>query len=174
MPTLANVLSQTSPVSSLVRKARRLGLRDIEEMIALAVHRGCKHYAPGTPSLRNPPSVGSLDNDELTILLITGENPYNPTAIRCAAQLARSPNINPKKLARIAIQQKTERVLAYLARAGREHDPEGAAFWEAILDALPPQTDAIEPDLPHWTRFVSMPGLQRNKTVPPRWLTPHP
>lgn len=173
MPTLSQALETTQPVSPLLRKARRLGLRGVDELIALAVSRGCSHYAPGRDPVPNPPNRQALGDDELTILLIVGENAYDPTAIRCAAQLARSPHIDPARLARFAVMEKTERVLTHIARAGLAHDPEGAEFWQDVLKRLPCMPPRSEPMLPHWTRFVSMPGRQRGGIAPTRWLVPH-
>ena len=173
MPTLAQTLQTTTPVSPLLRKARRLGLRDVGDFIALAVERGCTHYKAAAK--KNPSHGGEgLGNDELTILLLIGENPFEPTAIRCAAQLARSGDISPARLARLAIMEKCERVLAHIARAGMAHDPEGSPFWSEILSRLPDQRPRSETNLPHWSRFVSMPGIQRGGMIPPTWLTPCP
>ena len=174
MTTLAQTLAVTTPVSPLLRKARRLGLRSVEDMISLAVSRGCFHYAAGAPPLLNPPSRQDLGDDELTILLILGENAYNPSAIRCAAQLARSSHIQSARLSQLAVMEKTERVLAHIARAGVGHDPEGAPLWRDVLDRLQRATPRPEPMLPHWTRFVSMPGRQRSGPAPIHWLVPSP
>jgi hypothetical protein len=123
--------------------------------------------------LSNPPSETALGDDELTILLLIGENAYEPTTIRCAAQLARSPLVPPAKLVRLAVMEKCERVLTHIARAGIDHDPEGQPFWQAVLSKLPATPLRAEPDLPHWSRFVSMPGRQRSGIAPTRWLVPH-
>lgn len=170
MPTLAQTLAITTPVSPLLRKARRLGLSGLDAMIALAVSRGCSHYTATPVPL--PTSACSLGDDELTILLLTGENPYEPTAIRCAAQLARSPSIDAARLAKLAVMEKCERVLSHIARAGVDHDPDGTSFWRDLLRHLPPTTPKTEPHLPHWTRFVSMPGIQRSGVAPILWLVP--
>jgi hypothetical protein len=172
--TLAQTLATTTPVSPLLRKARRLGLRDIHDLIALAVARGCSHYAANTRPISTLPSADALGDDELTILLIVGENAYEPTAIRCAAQLARSPRIEATRLARLAMMEKCERVLAHIARAGTLHDSEGSRFWTDLLNHLSTSTAREEPELPHWTRFVSMPGIQRSGVAPIRWLVPRP
>ena len=172
MPTLAQTLAMTTPVSTLLRKARRLGLHDVDALITLAVARGCHHYASNRPPLLDPPSTQALGDDELTILLLIGENAYEPTSIRCAAQLARSPLITPAKLVRLAVMEKCERVLAHIARAGIDHDPEGQTFWQAVMSELPTTPLRTEPDLPHWSRFVSMPGKQRSGIAPTRWLVP--
>jgi hypothetical protein len=172
MPTLAQTLETTTPVSPLLRKARRLGIRSVEDMIHLAATRGCRHYRLGNPPADLDVSAASLGDDELTILLIIGENAYEPTAIRCAAQLSRSPRIQPASLARLAVMEKCERVLTHIARAGVNHDPEGSRFWRDLLDRLPAVPARQESTLPHWTRFVSMPGIQRSGIAPTRWLIP--
>lgn len=174
MLTLAQALATTTPVSPMLRKARRLGIHGVDALIALAVARGCFHYAQGTTPILNPSSRESLGDDELTILLIIGENPHNPTAIRCAAQLARSPHIDPVRLARLAIMEKCERVLGHIARSGLEHDREGSKFWSELLNHLSPPAARPEPSLPHWSRFVSMPGRQRHGPAPTVWLVPRP
>jgi hypothetical protein len=172
MPTLAQQLSITTPVSVLRRKARRLGIDGIESMISLAVLRGCLHYAASAQTLKSPPSRAELTNEELVILLLIGENPYEPTAIRCAAQLARSPEIDPLRLANLAVREKTERTLSHIARAGIAHDGQGKKFWMTVLNHLPRSEARTEPELPHWTRFVSMPGRQRGGLAPTTWLIP--
>lgn len=174
MPTLAQTLETTTPVSPLLRKARRLGIGSVEDMIALAASRGCSHYTPGTRSVSIPTPANELGNEELTILLIIGENSYEPTAIRCAAQLARSPGIMSAQLARLALMEKCERVLAHIARAGIDHDADGAAFWQDLLNRLHAPPARQESALPHWTRFVSMPGIQRDGSAQTRWLVPRP
>ncbi len=159
MPTLAQTIETTTPVSPLLRKARRIGIRSVDDMIALAASRGCSHYLPGTRPV--PALADELGDEELTILLIVGENPYEPTAIRCAA-----------KLARLALMEKCERVLAHIARAGIDHDLDGTDFWRDLLNRLHAPPARQESALPHWTRFVSMPGIQRSGPAPIRWLTP--
>lgn len=162
----------TTPVSPLRRKARRLGIDSVDRMIAVAVARGCRHYAPTVRAPVSPPALSDLSNEELTILLLLGENSYEPYAIRCAAQLARSPDVDPARLSFMAVREKTERVLAHIARSGIAHDCEGQGFWTSVLAHLHLTGTREEPDLPHWTRFVSMPGLQRGGVAPTTWLTP--
>lgn len=174
MKTLAQTLASSTPVSVLLRKARRLGIDGVGPMIDLAVARGCRHYESGSQPHEKLPAREELTDEELAILLMIGENPYEPMAIRCAAQLARSPFVDPLRLAKLAIMEKTERVLAHIARAGIDHDPDGLDFWRAILNRLPPMAARPEPDLPHWSRFVSMPGRQRVGIAPTRWLVPTP
>jgi hypothetical protein len=174
MKTLAQTLASSTPVSVLLRKARRLGIHGIRPMIDLAAARGCRHYESASQPHGKLPTREELSDEELAILLMIGENPYEPTAIRCAAQIARSPFVDPLRLAKLAVMEKTERVLSHIARAGIDHDPDGVDFWRAILNRLPPMEIRQEPDLPHWSRFVSMPGRQRAGIAPTLWLVPTP
>ena len=177
--TLAEMLGATTPVSVLLRKARRLGVGSLDDLFQVAVHRGCRHYASALPLSSNQqdrqtrfPTLAELPNDELTVLLLVGEHPYQPQAVRCAAQLARATDVRAGRLAELAIREKCERVLAHIARAGCEHDDDGTDFWGEVLSRLAPVPKRTEHQLPHWTRFVSMPGRQRSGPVPPRWLIP--
>jgi hypothetical protein len=175
--TLAQALEITAPVSTLLRKGRRLGLRDLDDILGLTVQRGCKHYAmvpDGKRSASTNPTPDELPNDQLTILLLVGEHPYQPLAIRCAAQLARSADVRAERLVELAIREKCERVLTHIAKAGFQYDTVGVNFWKRILERLPELPARTEPRLPHWTRFVSMPGIQRNGPVAHRWLIPQP
>lgn len=171
MVTLAETLSMTAPVSVLKHKARRLGVDDVRSMIALAVERGCDHYAAEQGPTMDP-GRKALTDEELVILLLAGGNSYEPNAIRCAAQLSRSKQVTSAGLVRLAKMEKTERVLAHIAHAGTQYDPEGFYFWNEILAGLGAVGFLPEPALPHWSRFVSMPGRQRSGFVAPKWLIP--
>lgn len=174
MSTLAAALGTTAHLSVLRHKARRLGVATLDQAIALAASRGCRHYRNAVQTPAPPVSRDDLPDDELVILLLLGEHPYQPLAIRAAAQLARSSRIQPRRLAALARQQRTERVLTHIAHAGCRHDEPGRAFWSELLEAMKSAPERAEPALPHWSRFVSMPGIQRKGPVAPVWLTPTP
>ena len=143
------------------------------DAIRLAVGRGCRHYrsaVPQGPPIEIPRS--RLSDEELVALLLLGEQPYEPFAIRCAAQLARSPHIDPARLVRLARHERVGPVLAHIARAGLAHDLAAGDFWQAVLNGLDTSPVPDEARLPHWSRFVSMPGIQRNEPAEPVWLTP--
>ncbi|MFK7909827.1 MAG: hypothetical protein AB8F34_04410 [Akkermansiaceae bacterium] len=113
-----------------------------------------------------------LSDEELAVAMISGGRKYEPTLIRCAAQLMRAEGVSPERLLFLAKREKTERVLLHIARAGCEHDPEGRDFWQQIQSGLPAKVWRAEPRLPHWSRFVTMPGWQRGKVLNPQWLVP--
>lgn len=174
MLTFNQSLHQTTHHSPLVRKARCLGFEDIESLIQLAIHRGCNHYQNVLPEASiHDPGQSVLSNEELVVLLIHGNYRYEPTAIRCAAQLIKSRNIDPDSVAFIAIRERCVTALKHIATCGEKHDPEARQFWETILSRL--GNDQAEPPegvLPHSSRFMIHPGIHRGKIQDPKWLNP--
>ena len=173
MLTLANALGCTSPVSLLRHKAMRLGIHSLAAAIGLAVTRGCRHYAnPEGEPIPTTPGREKLSDEELVMLLLVGDYPCDLQAVRCAAQLARAPGIVPSILVDLAVKEKATRTLAHIARAGIAHDSTGKEFWQEVLRLSGEPAHRAEPALPHWSRFVAMPGLQRNGQVAAHWLVP--
>jgi len=150
-----------------------MGFENLDKLISLAVLRGCRHYPSRMDPPPHDPSRHRFPDDELAILLLSGSQEYDLMAIRCAAQLLRAPGIDPRRLAFLAVKEKVQRPLIHIAKSGVRHDSEGRIFWDEILKQLGSPVVRNEPDLPHWTRFVSMPGYQRgNALSTTSWLTP--
>ena len=174
MLTLNQSLHQTTHQSSLMRKAARNGLCDVESLIHLAVLRGCHHYKNVVPArpVQDPGRV-TLSDDELVILLLHGNNRYEPMAIRCAAQLLKSPFITPRHVAFLAIQERCTLSLRYIATLALDQDKDDPSLWAGILEVLGEQSEPpVEGILPHVSRFMINPGIQRGKQVPAKWLKP--
>ena len=174
MVTLNQSLHQTSHQSPLVRKAARHGLYDVESLIHLAVLRGCRHYQ-NTVSDRSvyDPGQGALSDDELSILLLHGNYRYEPMAVRCAAQLLKSAFISPSHVAFLAIQERCEIPLRYIASHAMEHDLEDLSRWGEMLDTLGGECEnPIRGVLPHVSRFMINPGIHRGKIISAQWLQP--
>jgi len=174
MITFNQSLHQTSHQSILVRKARRLGFLDIESLVQLAVQRGCTHYQNvfQEVSVRDP-GQSVLSNEELVVLLLHGNYRFEPMAIRCAAQLLKSSLIDPERVGFLAVKERCVIPLKHIARNGAKHDPEASGFWGKILVCLGDSEDAApEGVLPHVSRFMINPGIQRGKIQPAKWLNP--
>ena len=169
---LADRLQCTVHCSLLQRKARQLGLVTVEEAIALAIERGCAHYRGTTRATAPRIAHEQLSNTELVALLLLNQQSYSPTAIRCAAQLARAPDLTPEGLALVARKERIERQLAHIAKAGVQHDDQAMEFWQRVLDLLDSSPREREDHFPHWSRFVSSPGRQRGQMIKPIWLKP--
>lgn len=175
MPTLNQSLNSTSHRSILMRKARKLGLSSVSDMMELAAQRGCHHYVNLAKSGSEiTADHEAITNDELVILLLHGNNQYEPNAVRCAAQLLKSALVNAAKVTQLAIRERVVKQLRYIAEIGFSHDSEGREFWQLILEKLKTKKESDIPEcvLPHRSRFMLDPGMQRGKKLQPFWLNP--
>ena len=88
-----------------------------------------------------------------------------------AAMLAAEGN-SPAVIARLAVRERSERVVHYVATLGEQVEP-GNLFWSEILARLP-KFDPPGPDLlPHLTRFVAMTGYtRRGRETVMQWIRP--
>jgi hypothetical protein len=174
MTALATRLGETHHVSVLLRRARALGLARLPDLIALAVKRGCDHYRGMVPEADvEDPGMAKMTNEELAVALLLGEHPFDATAVRCAAQLLSGDGIDPGRVAHLARRERCERVVAYIARAGVQHDEHGGPFWGKLLEGLPPRRSIPDGTLPHWTRFAALTGVQDGvRRLKSSWLRP--
>lgn len=160
-PTLARRLGDTVHVSPLLHKVCQMSGCSEDRiggwLLKCAVSRGASHYERDfSPDL--PADHPELTDEELGIALCLGRHPYNSTYIRAAAQLLSSPTINSTRLARLAVMERVEPVLLYIASVAARFAPE-AQPWASLPRHLP-QRLACPPDaLPHWSRFVSQAGV---------------
>lgn len=162
MARLAQRIGDTFHCSPLRRRAKSLGLDDNGKLLAVAVARGCRHYANLVPDCRaTDPGQQQLSHEELAVLLLLGEHVFEPFLVRCAAALLRVAPMNAIRLARLARRERCACVLAYIAQAGAAHDPAGTQFWRQLLAELGPQRPVEPGVLPHWTRFVALQGVAR-------------
>jgi hypothetical protein len=53
----------------------------------LAVARGARHYASVYPPAESDPGVEAISHEDLVALLLLGAQPFEPFALRCAAQI---------------------------------------------------------------------------------------
>jgi hypothetical protein len=158
-PTLAEKLGTTAHLSPLLRKARRLGLSPAD-LQTLAVQRGCIHYSTGDEPTTPLASEEQLSNEELAVALLCVAMPYNPHGLRCGAAMLGAEGNSPARLARLAILERSEVPLRYVAEAGRKYEPDNS-FWKELLEALPPGPPPKPGVMPHPTRFVAMTGFTR-------------
>jgi hypothetical protein len=158
-PTLAAKLGTTTHISALLRKAQRLGLGQ-RQMEILAVQRGCRHYSDGSEPERLLATENQFSNEELAIALLSIAQNYDPQSIRCGAAMLGAPGNEPKRLAYLAILERSEMVVRYVAEAGRTFEPKNG-FWSDLLAALPKTAAPKSGVLPHPTRFVAMTGFTR-------------
>lgn len=172
-PPLARRLGDTVHVSPLLHKLSlmsgcpedRIG----EWLLKCAVNRGASHYERVfSPDL--PPEPPELGDEELGVALCLGQHPYDSTLIRAAAQLLSSPTTDPVRLARLAVMERVEPVLLYIASVAARFAPE-APPWAYLLRHLPQRLPCPPDSLPHWSRFVSQTGVTPSGGGPDiQWL----
>jgi hypothetical protein len=174
MTALATRLGETHHVSVLLRRARALGLAGLPDLIALAVKRGCDHYRGAVArTCVEDPGLDKLTNEELAVALLLGEHPFDATAVRCATQLLSGEGIDPARVALLAQRERCQRVLAYIARAGVQHDELASPFWRRLLDGLASPRPVPDGTLPHWTRFAALTGVHNGvRQLKSTWLRP--
>jgi hypothetical protein len=160
-PTLAQKLGDVNHVSPLLRKVRQLSGCSEEQvgdwLLKCAVERGATHYErefwPGLP--QDSPAVS---NTEIGVALCLGHMRWDPANIRAAGQLLSAPDIDPKALARLAVQERVEPVLLCIAeaasRVGRDLEP-----WAWLRAHLRHRHKVRTDFLPHWSRFVNQTGV---------------
>lgn len=176
--TLAEHLGSTPHLSPLLHKARRLGLSAPEDLLWLAVHRGCTHYTPPDYDADRvcEPGRARLSDLELAIALCSAAQQYDPVLVRCAAQLLGVKSISAAALVRLARMERCEAVIRHIALAAEQVDAGREAFWREVLQQLPGRA-ALRPGvLPHSSRFMVQTGITGPKraTAPRRvWLRPH-
>jgi len=158
MNTLAARLGMTTHVSTLLHKARRLGLVTPDDLSNLAAQRGCRHYwHDGVPE-GELATREQFSDEELAMALLNVALPFDPHAIRCGAAMVGAEGNSPKSLAWLAKLERSEQVLRYVAECGKKFEPENP-FWTELLALLPVTPAPKEGALPHPTRFVAMTGF---------------
>lgn len=174
---LAHLWGSTPHVSPLLRKARHLGYPTADDLLGLAVARGCRHYGPADDRYEELKECGKerFSNTELSVALLSGSLAGDAHHIRVAAQLLGAPDIDLKQLSRLAQMERCVPILRHIAEAGFRADHERQSFWKELLESLPRSAPVPEGRLPHPSRFMSQPGW----TPPSRprrqatWLRAH-
>ncbi len=142
------------------------------QLLAVALARGCRHYAPLWPEVA-PADLAWLPPEVLGCALLRGpETAATFQAIRCGAMILSDLGNRPERIAQAAKIYDVAARMVHLARLGRAEDtyPE---YWAGVLAALP-EVSAIEEDfLPGASRLMaetrrSGPGLGVKRI----WLRP--
>ena len=182
--TLARKLGTTTHLSPLLMKARRLGFSTSESLETLAVRRGCRYYdskgelnrlaeEPAEYRVVQRAREETLANEELAVALLSIVLPKSQWRLRLGAAMLAAPGNSPARIANLAVQERSEQVVSYIAQCGRQVEP-GNDFWDKLLALLPNPSFQPEPDvLPHITRFVAMTGVTRHgKQTIMQWIRP--
>lgn len=162
MKSLAEHLGQTPHRSPLLRRLRQKGLVAPDDLRRLAVARGCGHYRRSGDEVNAAPSQNgwvTVTNLELAMGMLSAAQDFDPTLIRCAAQLLSAPEIPVEGIAQLAKQERAVPVVRHIAQAGVELDPVGRDKWRWLLGMLPSGATVPAGRLPHRSRFISATGV---------------
>ncbi len=169
--TLGAKLGTTTHLSALLHKASRLGL-GAPELERLAIERGCDYYGGGELSPLVWVSLEQFSNAELAIALLNPALRYDPQTLRLGAAMLSAEGNSPNQIARLAVMERCERVVRYIAQAGQKFEPNNP-FWPQVLQRLPPGAPPRAGVLPHPTRFVAMTGFtRRGRETVVEWIRP--
>jgi hypothetical protein len=70
-----------------------------------------------------PAELNTLTNEEAGIALCLGRLAYDPMNIRIGAELLSSKKCRPETIARLAIQERCQAVVGYIATCGKQVEP---------------------------------------------------
>jgi hypothetical protein len=167
---IAAPLGTSEHLSPLLLKTRRLGLPRAEDLERLAVFRGLRYYdshgdsqreSQASPLIPESGSEGGLTHEELAIALLSPATPYSQQRIRIGAAMLAAEGNQPESLAALALQERCDPVVRYIAQCGHDVEPANP-FWDKLLELLPAgNSSPLHCELPHPTRFVAMTGITR-------------
>ncbi len=124
------------------------------QLLAIALARGCRHYAGLWPELK-PADTADFPHEILGVALLAGPADVATfQAIRCGAMVLSDLGNNPARITEASSQLGLTARVAHVARLGRAAD-EHAEFWDRILSALPPTANEESDFLPGISRLVS-------------------
>jgi hypothetical protein len=169
--TLAKKLGTTAHLSPLLHKAQRLGLGP-KELEMLAIQRGCDYYHDGSPLPPITVSRANFSDAELAIALLNPALRYHPQTLRLGAAMLGARANKPTEVAHLAIMERAEALVRYVASAGQRFEPDNP-FWPELLKLLPAVPPPKSSVVPHPTRFIAMTGITRRgvETVT-EWIRP--
>ncbi len=179
--TLAHRLGMTTHLSPLLMKARRLGLCVPDDLERLAIQRGCRYYdlsGDSRVSEARPQAVIASDmsifsNEELAFALLSMGLTHSQYRLRLGAAMLAAKGNSPPKIARLAIEERCEVVVRYIALCGKKVEPQNP-FWDELLTLLPVMPMPALDLLPHITRFVAMTGVTRHgRETVMQWIRPN-
>ena len=177
MQFMAHVFGETPHRSLLLRRLSRLGLSEPEDLMNLAVQRGCSHYGSGgTGIVVEDPGAKALTNEQLAVAMCSAAQKYHPQMVRCAAQLLSASGIDFDRLIQLARQERCLPILLEVAKAASDEVDDVEGPWELLnMHQSAGQPKIPSGRLPHSSRYMVLPGRSRSgKVGRPYWLRRKP
>jgi hypothetical protein len=173
--TLAMRFGRTCHVSPLRMKLCRLWKRTsgsvkvLEDwLVDLANMRGARIVTrEDTNALPDGVDFDELTNEELVVGLLLPQNRDRPQILRLAAQLISRKAVDFRQLARLAIQERVEFILAELARQACKVEPRHS-LWRQIRQEFEAEKMPASP-LVHYTR-LAQPVMKNRRANAEKWV----
>lgn len=173
MPTRTKTAAVTTPAGGGVewlRICRRAAGFSRNELLAAAIARGCRHYAPLWPDLR-PADLDWLPHEILGCALMRGSiDEETFRAVRCGAMVVSDLGNTPERVAAAAVQLDVGGRVAHVAQLGLADDIH-RDFWRRILTGLPQLPPEERDFMPGLSRLVAETRMRGSGKGPARvWL----
>lgn len=153
---------------SIVAECEQAGLASELDLMALAVSRGCRHYAPMVQGRPAPAGLDTLPHEVLACAMLRYPMPEGFDSFRCGVMVLSDRSNQPAAIADAAAYFGVSDRVGYVVRLGLAHD-DTPDFWRKMLPLFP---KAANPDsLPGPSRLVSETRLSGGNRGPVRiWL----
>ena len=140
-----------------------------EELVAVALARGCRHYAPVWPEII-PADLRDLPHEILGCALLWGRRDAATfQAIRCGAMVLSDLSNAPERIAGAAVALGVAGRVAHLARLGLRHDRH-PVFWQDLVARLPAPALVERQFLPGRSRFTLETFEHKSGRMESTWL----
>lgn len=152
--TSTSVAGQRLAETAFSRGCEETARKSRRHLLAVAMARGCRHYAPLWPELKPSDDTG-LPHEALGCALLRGPADVETfQAIRCGAMVLGDLANSPQQIAAAADWFGVVDRVAHIARIGSAADEE-RKFWQQVLKALPAQPGTDRDFLPGVSRLVA-------------------
>lgn len=171
--TLAARMGTTVHRSLLLHKLCRLGLKDADAISSEAKQRGLDYYLPHTGLQQTPQATArGITSEELVVALVHPGLPWDPQRFRLAAALMADSGVNARRLATLAIQERTVATIGAIATEGQNAEP-SEPFWKELLMHLPQSAPVPAGVMPHPSRYMVIPGkIRPGRVGKSHWVRP--
>jgi len=154
--------------SSIVADCEQAACASSQDLMALAVARGCRHYAPMVFGHHSPPRSHALSHEVLACALLRFPMPDGFDAFRCGVMVLSDLNNQPISIASAAEYFGVADRVGYVVRVGLAHDDK-REFWEHLRLLFPRMSDSGL--LPGPSRLMSETRMSGEHRGPVRiWL----
>lgn len=131
-----------------------------DELMSIAIQRGCRHYAPLTRVRSADPGEARLPDEVVAVALMRGDPSERFDHIRAGAMLLSKLSNDPAEIGRYAkafgVEDRIRHVAETAISVGDHYD-----FWKGIIESLGRVEMGARDRLPGFSRFMSLSGVVR-------------